>query len=222
MESIGGTLPSWLTSGPGLLGAGVILIALTLMAFRRRSVVVHQLLAGEPSPLPDLPASADASEGPSASERIEREIAAGRLISAIKLYREETGAGLKQAKDAVERMRAELSAVPSRPGAVNLDRVQQELAAGRIIDAIKLYREATGVGLKEAKDAVERMQASPMPVPPERGSMDGSIDSEISALLSSGRMIDAVKLTRERLNLSLKEAKDYVDDVQRRGGGARS
>jgi ribosomal protein L7/L12 len=33
--------------------------------------------------------------------------------------------------------------------------VLQELLAGRKIQAIKEYREATGVGLKEAKDAVE-------------------------------------------------------------------
>ncbi|WP_109505454.1 ribosomal protein L7/L12 [Nocardioides speluncae] len=29
---------------------------------------------------------------------------------------------------------------------------------GRKIEAIKLYRQATGVGLKEAKDAVEEIQ----------------------------------------------------------------
>lgn len=33
--------------------------------------------------------------------------------------------------------------------------VFEELAAGRKIQAIKLYREATGAGLKDAKDAVE-------------------------------------------------------------------
>jgi ribosomal protein L7/L12 len=38
------------------------------------------------------------------------------------------------------------------PGAV-----LQELLAGRKIQAIKVYREATGVGLKEAKEAVERL-----------------------------------------------------------------
>ena len=30
--------------------------------------------------------------------------------------------------------------------------------AGRLIDAIKLYREITGVGLREAKDYVDRLQ----------------------------------------------------------------
>jgi hypothetical protein len=35
--------------------------------------------------------------------------------------------------------------------------VRARLAAGRKIDAIKEYRRLTGVGLKEAKDAVEQM-----------------------------------------------------------------
>ena len=35
--------------------------------------------------------------------------------------------------------------------------VMEELAAGRKIQAIKLYRQATGVGLREAKDVVEAL-----------------------------------------------------------------
>jgi ribosomal protein L7/L12 len=35
--------------------------------------------------------------------------------------------------------------------------VLQKLEQGRKIQAIKLYREQTGVGLKEAKDAVEEL-----------------------------------------------------------------
>ena len=35
--------------------------------------------------------------------------------------------------------------------------VQQLRRDGKLINAIKLYREQTGVGLKEAKDAVEAM-----------------------------------------------------------------
>jgi ribosomal protein L7/L12 len=37
-------------------------------------------------------------------------------------------------------------------------RLAVELGAGRKIEAIKLYRERTGVGLKEAKDAVEALE----------------------------------------------------------------
>ena len=37
--------------------------------------------------------------------------------------------------------------------------ITAEIFAGNKIAAIKLYREATGAGLKEAKDAVEGMEA---------------------------------------------------------------
>jgi ribosomal protein L7/L12 len=36
--------------------------------------------------------------------------------------------------------------------------INAEIFGGRKIEAIKLYREATGEGLKEAKDAVEDME----------------------------------------------------------------
>ena len=40
------------------------------------------------------------------------------------------------------------------------DSVESALHAGRKIEAIKLYREEHGVGLKEAKEAVESVQRS--------------------------------------------------------------
>ncbi|QIG41430.1 50S ribosomal protein L12 [Nocardioides anomalus] len=42
-------------------------------------------------------------------------------------------------------------------GSAWLDEVRQLKASGKLIPAIKLYREHTGVGLKEAKDTVEAM-----------------------------------------------------------------
>jgi hypothetical protein len=41
---------------------------------------------------------------------------------------------------------------PGLPASFN-----EALARGKTIEAIKIYREATGAGLKEAKDAVEAM-----------------------------------------------------------------
>jgi ribosomal protein L7/L12 len=38
------------------------------------------------------------------------------------------------------------------------DRVRNLALEGKKIEAIKLYREMTGLGLKEAKDAVEGME----------------------------------------------------------------
>jgi len=48
------------------------------------------------------------------------------------------------------------------PGSVNLQlgrELEQLLTAGKKIEAIKLVRERTGLGLKESKDAVERMES---------------------------------------------------------------
>jgi ribosomal protein L7/L12 len=41
--------------------------------------------------------------------------------------------------------------------------VERLLANGQVINAIKLVREATGSGLKDAKDAVDEMRRSVLP-----------------------------------------------------------
>lgn len=100
-------------------------------------------------------------------------IATNRKIDAIKLYREMNGVGLKEAKDAVDAMEeamrsgAPVSFLVSSPPPASVASPDDQLAqlhgmifAGQKIDAIKLYREASGVGLKEAKDAVELMEAN--------------------------------------------------------------
>ena len=42
---------------------------------------------------------------------------------------------------------------------VGMERFQEALRSGRKIEAIKIYREIHGVGLKQAKEAVERLAA---------------------------------------------------------------
>jgi ribosomal protein L7/L12 len=89
---------------------------------------------------------------------------AGDKIEAIRIVREATGLGLKEAKDAVE------SYVPGdapRPAAQRppLDgevlpvAAVSALANGRMIDAVKIVRQAHHTGLKEAKDIVDRYLA---------------------------------------------------------------
>ena len=54
-------------------------------------------------------------------------------------------------------MRADKSG-PAPSAVQGTDRdIEQFIADGRKIEAIKLYRESHGVGLKEAKEAVERL-----------------------------------------------------------------
>lgn len=107
---------------------------------------------------------------PDAERAVRREIAAGRPILAIKMVREATGVGLKEAKDFVSDMsKGVLPAVvaadyapPLSTGVLQLSpdaerEVRRVLATGNKIAAIKLVRQATGAGLKDAKDFVDRM-----------------------------------------------------------------
>lgn len=92
----------------------------------------------------------------------------GRKIEAIKIVREKTGLGLKEAKDMVETPGFENGPTsphapipPAPPDPANdprMGEVRAFIAAGQVINAIKRYRELTGAGLLEAKNAVEAMQ----------------------------------------------------------------
>ncbi|HJC68901.1 hypothetical protein [Brachybacterium sp. EE-P12] len=51
---------------------------------------------------------------------------------------------------------AELSQLRGRAGAMIPEPCARLVAEGEVIEAIKVYREHTGAGLKEAKDAIDR------------------------------------------------------------------
>jgi ribosomal protein L7/L12 len=116
---------------------------------------------------------------PEVIEALER----GKLIEAIKLLRASKGLGLKAAKDAVEahaRGRARGAAAEAAPPAHAGQQggVMEALQAGNKIEAIKRMRENTGMGLKEAKEAVDALEGNfsveqrpglaPGEVPPSR------------------------------------------------------
>ncbi|NNB97284.1 hypothetical protein HI113_25605 [Corallococcus exiguus] len=91
-------------------------------------------------------------------------IESGQTINAIKLYRQLHGCGLKEAKDAVEamrdgRVRMESLEPSGLSGPEVNDAIERAVRSNNLIQAIKLYRDQHGVGLKEAKDAVEAMRA---------------------------------------------------------------
>lgn len=102
---------------------------------------------------------------PDQVQKIHEHIHNQQLIHAIKLYRDATGASLAEAKAAVEEMAYGESIKPPS-GTRDLDnpilngRLKSLLSKGRKVDAVKIYREEYGVGLKEAKDAVDRLEAS--------------------------------------------------------------
>jgi len=105
----------------------------------------------------ELPGSLQAGHE-SVDETLTALIRKGQKIEAIKLYRERTGSGLKEAKDAVEALeRGERLPTPTAILTTVDQDVVSLLREGKKIDAIKLYRDKTGVGLAEAKQAVEAL-----------------------------------------------------------------
>ena len=95
--------------------------------------------------------------------------------------------------------------------------VRLALADGQKIEAIRLLRERTGLGLAEAKAAVESGMV-PSPVGDEVPV--NSLPAEVTAALASGRTIEAIRLLRQARGIGLKEAKAIVDAAQ--NGPART
>jgi ribosomal protein L7/L12 len=152
----------------------------------------------------------------------------GEKLRAIKLYREETGTGLKEAKQAVDHLiwqmgreqeQARLTILDQGEtnSAESLEEVWRLLRARDKIGAIKAYRRATGAGLKEAKEAVERMEAGIPGAEVETSEASETTEAsfvdpdKLQRLIRAGRKIEAIKYYREQRRVGLKEAKDAVD-----------
>lgn len=105
------------------------------------------------------------SLSPDQVQQIHEYIHNRQLIQAIKLYREATGTGLAEAKEIVEAL-ARGEAIKPPSGTMDYDnpvleeKIRSLLVKRQKITAVKIYREEYGVGLKEAKDAVDRLEAS--------------------------------------------------------------
>jgi ribosomal protein L7/L12 len=81
----------------------------------------------------------------------------GKKLEAVKLYKEQTGASLLEAKNAVEDLQ---SATAPPESASDLEaEILHLLEAGKKVEACKLYKDRMGVQLMEAKQAVESLAA---------------------------------------------------------------
>jgi ribosomal protein L7/L12 len=104
--------------------------------------------------------------------QVQSALRAGSAIEAIKLLRDATGLSLKEAKDRIDaearqgNTTAQATQYPQMPGSLPFE-VVRAMQAGNKIDAIRLLREQTGMGLKEAKEAVEASQPLPKYSPGE-------------------------------------------------------
>ena len=104
---------------------------------------------------------------PEPDGRVLGEVQRKQMIAAIKAYREQSGSGLAEAKQVVDAVargdrlvsgtgRAESSRAwpDASPGADARARIDQFVIDGELIAAIQAHREAYGVSLKEAKEAI--------------------------------------------------------------------
>jgi ribosomal protein L7/L12 len=92
--------------------------------------------------------------------------------------------------------------------------IEALVAAGRKLDAIRLYRERHHVGLKEAKDAIDALvRGEPPPLAQAVSALadDPEFAQVIDGLLRNGQRIEAIKRYRERYPIGLKEAKNIID-----------
>jgi ribosomal protein L7/L12 len=83
---------------------------------------------------------------------------------------------------------------------------QRAADRGDLIEAIKITREVSNLGLKDAKDAVEAYLHGHTPA------KSGRVEVPLSAVVSlqEGNLIEAIRQTREAGRLQLKESRDIV------------
>jgi ribosomal protein L7/L12 len=111
---------------------------------------------------------------------------------------------------------------------INSNQVEKEiralLAARQKINAIKFYRQVTGAGLKQAKEAVEAIEAggtldAGLLNPHENRTYlpkdDASTISQAAQLVKEGDKIAAIRLLRNHYDVSLKVAKDATDLLEK-------
>lgn len=103
---------------------------------------------------PDLPPGDD-------DGTLVRLVEAGFKVEAVRRFRARHGGGLKDAKEAVERLarggRVDQASLQTPPGAAL--EVETLVRGGRHLEAIKAYREShPGVDLVTAKEVVDRLR----------------------------------------------------------------
>lgn len=96
------------------------------------------------------------------------------------------------------------------------------IKSGRKIEAIKALRVAWGLGLRDAKNAIEAYEHGGAPAMHGRLTTDDSdsgLPLEVIDAIRSNRKIEAIKVLRERRGLGLREAKEQVDAYCRENPG---
>jgi ribosomal protein L7/L12 len=152
----------------------------------------------------------------------------GNKLEAVKITREILNLGLKEAKEYVEAWQAgNLSYEFDKQPKMNqelLAELQRLIANRQKIEAVKLAKESLNLGLKEAKELVDDLEANkPLDLPnlPQNPTIakadlySEEFIQQIMDLLFKNQKIAAVKLVVDMQGLSLLTAKEYVDKIEK-------
>ena len=142
-----------------IIALGIIAIIIIV------EIVIHLRPSTKQGPSPN---QAEVSMTLQHPDELRQLLLAGKKIQAIKVYRQITGVGLKEAKEAIDRMAdGTIEVLPpqeesaqTRPDLVDAEKLQRLIRDGHKIEAIKYFRQQRGVGLKEAKEAVDWLEAN--------------------------------------------------------------
>lgn len=105
--------------------------------------------------------------------------------------------------------------------------IKSLLVKGDKLKAVKVLREATGLGLGDAVRIVEKMTPPQKNGPGQKPPTATSVDlgkaahadigpdhlDELRSLVGAGQQIQAIKMVRELTGMGLKDAKDFVDGL---------
>lgn len=190
----------------------VIVLVVAVLVF----YAMRRMRSGEQTPPQPVDLDWDATQDAGFQDALAR----GNKIEAIKIYRDKTGMGLKESKDAVEYYQAGGEATKKRrqvPTAEGAAGVRDLLEEGRKDEAIDLYARFAGVDQYTAKDAVEQIEQE-MRLGDDAPDSDGLTPQDwedIRQLVEQGNKIGAIKIYHDKTGLGLKESKDVIDELER-------
>lgn len=153
----------------------------------------------------------DAFNDPQVQSSIEQ----GQKIEAIKRYRELTGMGLKESKDAIEYAMANPTHAKKKKAAYDTQDagVRDLIQEGRLGEAVEIYRKFAGVDEYTARDAVTEIERELRLGRETSSQVD---EAELGELLQQGKKIEAIKAYREATGLGLQEARDNIEALEKR------
>lgn len=98
------------------------------------------------------------------------------------------------------------------PAAASDPEVLDSLAAGQKINAIRRYRELTGVSLKEAKDAIDYLELNPARKK-KTGGGTLPVDAGIRDMIRRGQKEEAIRAYQNFTGVSLSDARDEIERI---------